>query len=73
LFVLRLGHANDRLAILLTKGVLKRKQESGQRVYFATEEFKKQLLKAAVKAGRLYRQTRDPELEALIRKVEETL
>jgi len=35
--------------------------------------FKEQLLKAAIKAGRLYRQTRDPELEALIRKVEETL
>jgi len=36
-------------------------------------EFKEQLLKAAIKAGRLYRQTRDPELQALIRKVEETL
>jgi len=33
--------------------------------------FKEQLLKTAIKAGRLYRQTRDPELEALIRKVEE--
>jgi len=30
-------------------------------------------LKATIKAGRLYRQTRDPELEALIKKVEETL
>nr|MDO8133332.1 hypothetical protein [Candidatus Njordarchaeum guaymaensis] len=37
------------------------------------QEFKEQLLKAAIKAGRLYRQTRDPELESLIRKVEETL
>jgi len=73
LFVLRLGHANDRLAMLLAKDILKRKQESGQWVYFATEEFKEQLLKAAVKAGRLYRQTRNPELEALIKKVEETL
>lgn len=36
-------------------------------------EFKEQLLKAAIKAGRLYRQTRDPELEALIRRVEGTL
>jgi len=36
-------------------------------------EFKEQLLKAAIKAGRVYRQTRDPELEALIKKVEETL
>ena len=36
-------------------------------------QFKEQLLKAAVKAGRFYRQTRDPELEALIKKVEETL
>ena len=35
--------------------------------------FKEQLLKAAVKAGRIYRQIRDPELEALIKKVEETL
>jgi len=35
-------------------------------------DFKEQLLKADVKAGRLYKQTRDPELEALIRKVEET-
>ena len=36
-------------------------------------EFKETLLKAAVKAGRLCRQSRDPELEALIKKVEETL
>jgi len=36
-------------------------------------EFKEQLLKAAIKAGRLYRQTGDPELETLIRQVEETL
>jgi len=36
-------------------------------------DFKEQLLKAAIKTGRLYRQTRDPELEALIRQVEETL
>jgi len=36
-------------------------------------DFKEQFLKAAIKAGHLYRQTRDPELEALIRKVEETL
>jgi len=36
-------------------------------------DFKEQLLKVAIKAGRLHRQTRDPELEALIRKVEETL
>mgnify|MGYP001149791634 CR=1 FL=1 len=36
-------------------------------------EFKETLLKAAIKAGRLYRQTRDPELEALIKRVKETL
>lgn len=36
-------------------------------------EFKGQLLRAAVKAGCLYRETRGPELEALIEKVEETL
>jgi len=39
----------------------------------ANHEFKQQLLKTAIKAGRLYRQTRDTELQALIRKVEETL
>lgn len=37
------------------------------------QDFKEGLLKAAVKAGRLYRETRDPDLEELIRKVEETL
>jgi len=34
---------NDRLAMLVDKGILDRRQESGQWVYFATPEFKKRV------------------------------
>jgi len=37
---------NDRLAMLVDKGILDRRQESGQWVYFATEEFKNRVKKA---------------------------
>jgi len=37
---------NDRLAMLVDKGILDRRQESGQWVYFATEEFKERVKKA---------------------------
>ena len=37
---------NDRLGMLVSKGILDRKQESGQWVYFATEEFKERVKKA---------------------------
>jgi len=36
-------------------------------------QFQRDLLKKAVKASRLFKLNRDPELEALIRRVEETL
>jgi len=37
---------NDRLAMLVDKGILDRRQESGQWLYFATEEFKERVKKA---------------------------
>ena len=37
---------NDRLAMLVTKGILDRRQESGQWVYLATPEFKERVKKA---------------------------
>jgi len=37
---------NDRLAMLVDKGILDRRQESGQWVYYATEEFKERVRKA---------------------------
>jgi len=37
---------NDRLAMLVDRGILDRRQESGQWVYFATEEFKERVGKA---------------------------
>jgi len=37
---------NDRLAMLVDRGILDRRQESGQWVYFATEEFKERVKKA---------------------------
>jgi len=37
---------NDRLAMLVDKGILDRRQESGQWVYYATEEFKERVKKA---------------------------
>jgi len=37
---------NDRLAMLVDKGILDRRQESGQWVYYATPEFKERVRKA---------------------------
>jgi len=37
---------NDRLGMLVAKGILDRRQESGQWIYFATEEFKERVKKA---------------------------
>jgi len=58
--------AREELQRLL--GILQRTQDSQFK-----HETKVQLAQALKKFEPLYRQTRDPELEALIRKVEETL